>query len=420
MKGYKIYQDYLLLNNTINKKYSGFINEYPLSFKTIEWYLRIYESVGTHELERIFYKRKNAFNRLSIKYIKKIFKFYSPLKNRALVNIPRLINIQSDTRIFLESKSIICEDFGKGYNIIDSFIGNSLLKSGFYDNLHNLPYNDNYDKAFWKNFEQHLIQLISSYSLFLKKLNFKIIITQDLHTDTGFLLSRIFKTLKIPTIEFAHAFTQDRHLVTILPVNGDYSIIWNNLLLKNILTVSNSIEKKKLINFDYPNSFQNNLILQKKHFLLLFPGLQARNFDERKNLYNKWIQLFDYVASFVESENLVIRCHPGDSSEQCKQVKVLYSDFISGNSLDYDLTNSYFVLGGATTVLVDAFQSEIPCVQITDFDPENLILPIKRYDLESFLLLKFKSVSALKFLFYNYQNSKFKFNKYFNFLSSRL
>ena len=83
----------------------------------------------------------------------------------------------------------------------------------------------------------------------MKKLNFKIIITQDLHTDTGFLLSRIFKTLKIPTIEFAHAFTQDRHLVTLLPVNGDYSIIWNNLLLKNILTVSNSIEKKKVNKF---------------------------------------------------------------------------------------------------------------------------------------------------------------------------
>ena len=84
------------------------------------------------------------------------------------------------------------------------------------------------------------------------------------------------------------------------------------------------------------------------------------------------------------------------------------------------MTNSFFVIGGATTVLVDAFQHKIPCIQITDFDPENLIVPIKRYELDSFLQLKLSSINSLKFLSYDFNDMKFDFKKYFNFLQRQL
>ena len=269
MKDYNIYADYLILNDRINTKYSSFINEFPLSFKTIEWYLRMHESVGSHEMERYFYKRKSLFNNFSFYFIRQLFKFYTKNKNRAFVSIPRLNHVESDTREFLTSKGMLCKEFGKGYNIINSLIGNDLSNLGLYKNLKNFPYEKKIDKTFWFGFEKSLKKIIISHSSYIKKLNFKIAITQYFHTDTGFILSEVLKLLKIPSIEFAHAFTQDRHLVTLLPINGDYSILWNKYLQEKILSVCTLNEKSSLINFEYPNVFENNIILTKKHFLLL-------------------------------------------------------------------------------------------------------------------------------------------------------
>lgn len=420
MKDYNIYADYLILNDKINTKYSSFINEFPLSFKTIEWYLRLYESIGSHEMKRCFYKRKNSFNNFSFYFIRQLFKFYSKTKNRALVNVPRLDHIELDTREFLTNRGIVCKEFGKGFNIIVSLIGNDLFKLGLYNNLKNFPCESNIDKKFWIGFEKSLRKIIKSYSILIKHLNFKIVITQDFHTDTGYIFSEALKLLKIPSIEFAHCWTQDRHLVTLLPINGNYSLIWDKNLLKKIITVCNENESKKLINFGYPNLFKKNIIIRKKHFLLLFPGLQARTNEQRKVLYKKWIKLFDYIKSFKESFKIVIRCHPGDMSSECNEVRNLYKNYISSNTLDYDLSNSFFVIGGATTVLVDSFKAKIPCIQIIDFDPENLIVPIKRFKLENFFQLKLSTVNKLKFLSYDFYNMEFNFKKYFNFLQKQI
>ena len=416
MKDYNIYADYLLLNEKISQKYSSFKNNFPLSFKTIEWYIRIYESVGIHDLERNFFKRKKLFNKYSYFITRNLFKFYPKNKYRAWVSIPRLKNIQDDSREFLNNNGILCEEFGKGYNIIDSLIGNSLSNLGLYKNLKNFPFEKNYDKKFWIGFESSLEKLIISYSKFLKILNFKIVITQDLHTDTGFILSKILNSLNTPSIEFAHAFTQDRHLVTLLPINGNYSLIWSEILLNKISRASNATEKLKLISFGYPNIYKNNIITKKKHLLLLFPGLQAMKINQRKHLYDKWIKLFKYIISFEEEFEIVVRCHPGDLSLESNKIRSLYTNHISNKSLAFDLSNSFFVIGGATTVLVDSFNSRIPCIQITDFDSENLIFPIKRYTLEDFFKLKLSSVNSLKFYPYLYKNVEFNFNKYFDFL----
>ena len=177
MKDYNIYEDYLILNDKINTKYSSFINEFPLSFKTIEWYLRIYESVGIHEMERCFYKRKNLFNNFSFYFIRQILKFYNKNKNRAIVSIPRLNHVESDTREFLNSEGLLCKEFGKGYSIIFSLIGNELFKLGLYKNLRNFPYENKVDKEFWIGFEKSLKKIIISYSNLIKNLNFKIVIT---------------------------------------------------------------------------------------------------------------------------------------------------------------------------------------------------------------------------------------------------
>ena len=58
MKDYNIYEDYLILNDKINTKYSSFINEFPLSFKTIEWYLNNHNWAdniqnGSYKLSRL-------------------------------------------------------------------------------------------------------------------------------------------------------------------------------------------------------------------------------------------------------------------------------------------------------------------------------------------------------------------------------
>jgi len=422
MKDYNIYKDYLLLNSKIQDNYCDFIKKFPISFKTIEWYLRLYESVGIHEVERIFFNRKSRFKKYSLNVTRILFNFfYSKNKKRAIVNIPRMNKIQSDTKEFLEIKGITCTEFSKGYNILDSLIGNSLFKLGLYDNLKHFPFNDDYDENFWINFEYNLNKLIINYSHLFNKLNFKIVVTQDLHTETGFLVSKIMKLLKLPSLEFAHAFTQDRHLVTILPINGDYSILWSEYLQEKILTVCTLKEKPKLINFGYPNVFGNNIILEKKHFLLLFPGLQGRTTSERKIIYNKWIDLYNNINSFDEPVNIVVRCHPGDSTFETNKIRFSYSSCISNKSLESDLMNSFFVLGGATTVLVDAFQNKIPCFQITDFDPENLIFPIKRFSLEEFFKLNFNSFFNFKAWSYNYNNPKrFNYNKYFNFLNKQI
>ena len=422
MKDYNIYEDYLLLNSKIQDNYSDFMEKFPVSFKTIEWYLRLYESVGIHEFEKTILKRKSRFEKYSLNLIRIFFNFfYSKNKKRALINIPRIYSIEYDTKEFLETNGITCNEFGKGYNIIDSLIGNSLFKLGLYDNMKNFPFNDSYDEKFWIKFEFDVNKLIIKYFRLFNKLNFKIVVTQDFHTDTGFLLSKIIKLLNVSCLEFAHAFTQDRHLVTVLPINGDYSIIWSEYLQSKISIVSTQEERSKLINFDYPNVYGNHIILGKKHFLLLFPGLQARTSIERKIIYKKWIDLYNYINSIDEIVNIVVRCHPGDLTFETNKIRSSHRSCISNKSLEFDLINSFFFIGGATTVLVDAFQNKIPCFQITDFDPENLILPIKRFSLEQFFNLNFNSFIDLKSWSYNYNGLKeFNYHKYFDFLNKRI
>lgn len=411
------FQPHLQLNKVLNQEYSTLQLNYPLTYKTVEWYIRIYNTIGKHEFERIVNKQKIGDSKVKLLIWIFIFQFWNSKK--AILHLQRLNSIHDITCSILKKCGLHFWK-NKGNSFVYTIINSNLLKIKWFEFVENLILGNIDDNQISK-IESQINRIIDDISKFLVNRNINIIVTQDLHTDHGYILAQAAKKANIPSVEFAHCYTQDEFLVTILPVNGNYSILWTNELVNSISEINGLKCKDKLKSFGYPKYINLKNGVSKDKVLLLFPGLQAKSKDERITIKNQWIRLYEFLLFQlnISKEDIIIRPHPGDNSDETNYVRKYYCKNLSKNrQVEDDLKDSRVVIGGASTVLVDAIHMNIPAIQIVDFQPEYLPNEVSRIHLDAFMHSELDLTSNR---FNNYTtNDKFKEYEYKNFLESLL
>lgn len=202
------------------------------------------------------------------------------------------------------------------------------------------------------------------------------VVMQNEHSPFEKIILLACRELNIKVIVIAHGFIQDHYLITIAPIRADALVVWSLDELKLLSRFLPKCEREKLRYFGWP-----------------FPLIQRKNIIDRYPLFiltdvnflsdKEFDETVKFIHSLQESfANLRIRPHPAnylDISLNANKVRRIFSNQISDDSLNHDLSYSSFVIGNDSSVLVHAAQSGIPSFQLKCTLKNNMpgVIPIE-------------------------------------------
>lgn len=376
------FSPFLDLQHTIDCKYRG-LDEFRIFFDISNHIIRVRETVGLYEAERsidnemVFIRPKFLVRLYLILFILVLnVRLFFGLK--ILSFLPRFENLKLNLKTH---GGLMVSNTGTG--ILYCFIATRLNELGYFELLKNFLHNDYKDSDLQK-FNKDVCRLIDQIESIFSGLRLELLVSQNFHTSTGVILSRALKNTRVKSIELAHCYTQDPFLVTVLPVFADLEVLWTDELSKEISKIS---PKFRFSYFGYPNLINKKKkeVNSKTSILLLFPGLQAVLPENRTNLIVNFERVLNRLILDYPDFKISIRSHPGDKTPETQKAKFQYHYYFSGKSLRTELEISDLVIGGASSVLVDAFYNGIPALQIVEFDSTEILPSITRLKVIDFL-----------------------------------
>jgi hypothetical protein len=369
------FESYLILNKVLSDKYKDLIHHHHF-WNISNHIIRINEIVGFYEAKRILSNEKLLISnkcliRVQYFFLKLLIFLKTILGLKILTFIPRLANLKSDLDNL--GGPMVANSFN---GIIYKYIATRLDEIRYFNLLNTILIND-FKASDIIKFEIDFEKLITELKDDFSKLRIKVFISQNFHTCSGVVLALALNRTKIMSVEIAHAYTQDPYLITILPKHSNISILWTNELVEEVNKVENS---NSVIYLGYPNLINQKLISKSNNeiILLLFPALQAKVPEKRMLLLEYFDQLFEKFVTDYPSQTFLIRCHPGDKTQETNTAKKKYIKYLSNNSLSIDLNQSILVLGGSSSVLIDAYYNNILAMQLLEFDDTVIHSKIER------------------------------------------
>lgn len=341
----------LALSETENRVYKNIIQRNNLNFSyTILGTLKqllifIFFSMPLRLLQR---KKMNIVS-LYIQDISDIFKFYYT-SNR----IKNLI-IEQNTGFILNfflsiliKRSKLIKDLKSSFYVSKKKGLNYLLK--------------NQDKI-----ESQIKKLLFISDYFLKLTRVNKIITSDASSIRSSIIAMSAKKNDIEVHEFFHGYYSGKDLIGVYPTLANFQYHWTQEIINSFQKYIPNNFTKKQISFGYPINFIKNS--KSKFVLILFPDINFFNKKKISKMTNQILKLIKILSRFV---NVRVRPHPASRNNVKKKYSKLITSY--GGVLSYkksvvdDLKTSMLVLGNSSSVLVTAFNNDIPSLRLKDDD----------------------------------------------------